>query len=308
METNGVERTIWIDTPRERVWRAITDPHELEKWFLPALPGAQLKLDDSGTLLVAMGPMEIGFAMVEGVDPQRRVTTRGLPDQLTAATYTLADQDGGTLVTVRMTGFESMPSNTASDRTAPSGAAWDKALANLKAYVEGNALPYPQGFIAALFGYRKESAAKFAIERSIWIDASRERVWEALTDPEKVERWFSPGTRWVSTGLEVGARLYSPDPETGAERYVQVMDVVEPPHRLVQHSEPPPPGSFQVTSYTLVAEKGGTRLILEHSGYAHLTEEARSNSMEQNAFGFGMMLANIKASVEGKALPNPMGF
>jgi hypothetical protein len=87
-----------------------------------------------------------------------------------------------------------------------------------------------------------------------------------------------------------------------------VIDVAEPPHRLVMHSESPQSPSMEVTSYTLVSEKGGTRLILEHSGYEHLPEDARYNSMEQNAFGFGMMLANIKASVEGTPLPNPMGF
>jgi uncharacterized protein YndB with AHSA1/START domain len=187
VESTVVEKSIRIDAPRERVWRALTDPQELEKWFMPAGMGAQLKLDEGGKLLVAMGPMEIGLAKVEGVEPQRRVTTRGLPDEMTAATYTLVDQDGGTLVSVRMTGFESTSSNALRDRTVPSGAAWDKALANLKAYVEGNPLPYPQGFVAALFGYRKESVSKFAIERSIRIEASRERVWEALTDRRRAQ-------------------------------------------------------------------------------------------------------------------------
>jgi len=30
--------------------------------------------------------------------------------------------------------------------------------------------------------------------------------------------------------------------------------------------------------------------------------------MEQNAFGFGMMLENVKAQIEGKSLPYPGGF
>jgi hypothetical protein len=30
--------------------------------------------------------------------------------------------------------------------------------------------------------------------------------------------------------------------------------------------------------------------------------------MEENAFGFGMMLSNIKALVEGAPLPMPQGF
>ena len=30
--------------------------------------------------------------------------------------------------------------------------------------------------------------------------------------------------------------------------------------------------------------------------------------MEQNAFGFGMMLENLQAHIEGKSLPYPGGF
>lgn len=30
--------------------------------------------------------------------------------------------------------------------------------------------------------------------------------------------------------------------------------------------------------------------------------------MEQNAFGFGMMLENLQAFVDGRSLPYPQGF
>jgi uncharacterized protein YndB with AHSA1/START domain len=34
----AVERSIWIAAPRERVWRAITDPKQMQKWFSPTTP------------------------------------------------------------------------------------------------------------------------------------------------------------------------------------------------------------------------------------------------------------------------------
>jgi len=190
----------------------------------------------------------------------------------------------------------------------PSGMAWEKGLANLKAYVTGMPLPFPEGYVAALFGYRRESEKSFAVERSIWISAPRERVWSAITDPIQLESWFSPGISWKLTALEVDGRLFIPDPETGDETNVQVIQLLDPPQRFVTKSLPASPGTSEVTAYLLQEELGGTRLTITHSGYELLPEDGRWSAMEQNAFGFGMMLENIRAYIESKDLPTPGGF
>ena len=146
------------------------------------------------------------------------------------------------------------------------------------------------------------------LERMIWIAAPRERVWLAVTDPTQIEQWFSPGTSWTLTALEVGDRLFVPDPTTGAEQYTQVITVVEPPHRLVMRTVPELSGSLEVSTYTLTEEGDGTRLTITHAGYALLPADARRNAMEQNSVGFGMMLENVRAVVEGRPLPYPGGF
>lgn len=303
-----LERSTWIAAPRERVWQAITDPEQLEQWFLPHSLGARLTRDDDGTLSVRLGDMKASVAVLEAIEPPRQVTTLGLPDRLIAITYTLEEENGGTRVRVVMRGGESLSGSAVQERLAPSGAAWEMALANLKAYVEGQELPYPQGLLAAIYGYRRESKEKFSVERSIWIAAPRERVWRAISDPEQVGQWFSPGTQWGGTGLEVGGRLFVLDPETGAEMYGQVVEAVEPPYRLVTSSIPEPPETVHVTTWQLEEENGGTRLMLTYSGYELEPVEARADNMEQNAFGFGMMLENLAAYIEGKDLPYPWGF
>jgi uncharacterized protein YndB with AHSA1/START domain len=308
MDQLTVERSIWIDAPRERVWQAVTDPEHVAQWLLPPALGAQMKRDAGGTFFVCMGEMEIPIAIQEAPKEPQQVTTRGLPDQLIATTYLLEEENGGTRVTVRMTGFEALPADAREGRIKPSGEAWEKALANLKASVAGAQLPFPQGYVAALFGYRREAKEKFAVERSIWIAVSRERVWHAITDPEQLEKWFSPGTAWRLSALEVGGRLFVPNEETGAEMYKQVIELIDPPHKLVLRSKPEPPEIPHGTAYTLEEEKGGTRLIITHSAYELVPEEMRWSAMEQNAFGFGMMLENLKAHSEGKSLPYPGGF
>src|SRR5258706_4862453 len=301
-----IERRIWIDAPRERVWQAVTDPDQLAQWFLPPFLGAQLKRDDSGEISVHMGPMTAAIALFEVMNQPRKVTSRSLPERLLTTTYLLDEEIGGTRVTVTMSGFEMLSEDARQERLAPSGEAWEKALENLKAYIDGKELLHPQGFIAALFGYRRETKEKSAVERSIWIKASRERVWQAITDPEQVEKWFSPGTKWRGTGLKVGAKLSVYDPVKDIDTNVQVIEVVDPPHQLITRTEPPE--VQHMTVWTLDEENDGTRLTITHTGYELESEDIRHNNMEQNAFGFGMMLENLRAYVEGQSLPFPGGF
>jgi uncharacterized protein YndB with AHSA1/START domain len=303
-----LERSTWIAAPRLRVWQAITDPAELEQWFLPRALGARLTRTDHGTLSVDLGFMSAEVAELQASDPPRQATILGLPDRLLASIYTLEEENDGTRITVTTRRLSALPEAAAQERRAPSAAAWEMALANLKAYVEGQDLPHPQGMLAAVFGYRRESKEKFSIERSVWIAAPRERVWQAITDLEQLEQWFSPGTRWSGTGREAGGRMFVVNPETGAEMYTQVIEAADPPHRLVTRSLPEPPDTVHDTTWQLEEENGGTRLLLTHSGYELEPVEVRANNIEQNAFGFGMMLENLAAYITGQNLPYPQGF
>ncbi len=305
MDYPEVERSMWIDAPPERVWQAISEPDQIAQWYLPPAMGFAMSLADDGTLSVTVGEMGIAIARLEGVVAPRQLTSISLPDDQIAATYSLEADMNGTRVTVRLSGLEALSAEAAQERIAPLGTGWSKALENLKAYVEGRELPHPEGFVASVSGFRRETPQTLAVERSIWIDAKRERVWQAITDPEQIGQWFSPGTEWRGTGLHVGGRISVYDAETDSEMYVQVIDALDAPRRLVTRTEDPPPHS---TIWTLDEEDGGTRLTLTHTGYENEPDDARHNSTEQNAFGFGMMLMNLKAQIEGQALPNPGGF
>ena len=267
--------------------------------------GFAMQLADDGTLSVMMGEMGIAVARLENVDAPRQLTSISLPDDLIAATYMLEPDMNGTRVTVRLSGLEALPPDAAQERIAPLGTGWSKALENLKAYVEGRPLPHPEGFVASVSGFRRESPQKLAVERSIWIDAPRERVWQAITDPAQIGQWFSPGTEWRGTGLHVGGRISVYNAETDSDMYTQVIDALEAPRRLVTRQEDPPQ---HLTIWSLNEEDGGTRLTLTYTGFENEPDDARHNNMEQNAFGFGMMLENLKAQIEGESLPFPGGF
>jgi uncharacterized protein YndB with AHSA1/START domain len=303
-----VERSIWIDAPRERVWQALTDTQQVMQWFVPNLPFGVMKRDDSGKVTVYIGEMGIDFVVLEALEEPRKITSRSVPERLLTTTYLLDEEKDGTRVTVTLSGFEGLPEDAREDRVEQCRRGWEQTLSNLKAYIEGAELPFPNAYVAPLFGIWREPRKKLAIERSIWINAPRERVWRAITDSQQITQWFSPDTPWQLSALEVGGRYYVYDAENDAEMYVEVIDVLDPPYQLVTRTTPTAPETPHVTSKILTEENGGTRLTLVDMGYELQPEDARWNNMEQNAFGYVQMLQNLKALVEGQSLPFPTGF
>lgn len=87
-------------------------------------------------------------------------------------------------------------------------------------------------------------------------DAPVEEVWDALTDPERLSRWFLP----VSGELRLGGR-YQFEGNAGG-----VVRECEEPTRLVVTWEmgEPGPADTSLVEVRLVADDGGTRLDLEH--------------------------------------------
>lgn len=308
MQTITVERSIWIGAPRERVWEAVTNPEQVAQWFVPNLPGAQMTRDDSGKVTIHMGEMGIDVFQLELVNPPREAALRSVPERQIITTYRLDEEQAGTRVTVTMSGFEALPEDAREDRLDQIRAGWEKTLENLKAYLASADLPFPHAYVSPLLGFWRESKDSVSLERSIWIKASRQRVWQALTDPGQIEQWFAPGTTFKVTGTGVGARLYVENPETGGEMYVQILEVVDPPHRLMTRSVPEGEEASYTTDWVLKEEAGGTRLTLIYSGYESVPDAIRWTDMEQNTFGFGMMLGNVKAVIEGYSLPIPQGF
>jgi uncharacterized protein YndB with AHSA1/START domain len=312
MATNEYRAEVAITAPSASVWKALTDSDQMARWFLPASLGATLKIDDTGTLLVCMGGMEIPVAHLEQDEADRTVSLQGLPDQRLVARLSLVPDDVGsehsTQVNVVLSGADSMAAEPDEDRAAIALEAWRKGLANLAAAAENKALPYPEGYVAALLGYHRQSQRVVGVERSTWIAAPVERVWSAITDPAQIEGWFSPGTAWTLTDLAPGGRLFVRDPESGGELYLQVIERMEPLRLLVLRTEPDTEGKSEFTDYSLQPKGDGTRLTLTYHGLDKLPEATRHATMEQHAFGFGMVMENVRALLERKPLPYPGGF
>jgi uncharacterized protein YndB with AHSA1/START domain len=99
------------------------------------------------------------------------------------------------------------------------------------------------------------------VERELVLDAPVEKVWEALTEAERLEQWFAND---VELDLERGEGVFRW--ESGERRRAE-LDEVEPGRRLSFRwwdDERPEDGATAV-SFTLVAVPGGTRLVVREA-------------------------------------------
>lgn len=140
---------------------------------------------------------------------------------------------------------------------------------------------------------------KLAIERSIWIAAPRERVWQAVIDPMQIAQWFAPGTSFSQNGNTISVRINEVEVE------VAVIELLDPPRQITTRNLP---DRTLTTTYTLEEENGGTRFTVTETGFESLSEESRQARLDQNDQGWEMALENLKAFIDGRNLPRPEGF
>ena len=139
------------------------------------------------------------------------------------------------------------------------------------------------------------------LEKEMFINASPQRVFRALTEPAELERWFvqkaeldvRPGgairLEWAPDAVEVGTIL-----------------VLDPPHRLSYswHALEPSPTTI---TFELTAENEGIRLRLTHTGIGEGEDWDRYYSSVDN--GWNAHLTNLTAWLETGSCepPGPKG-
>ena len=139
---------------------------------------------------------------------------------------------------------------------------------------------------------------KLAVERRVSINVPRQRVWQALTEPEQLEQWYAPGCPWEIPALQAGAKVkfYNTDTDIQLAR----IEVVEPLHILTlrwQLDEADPSTSL-LNSFRLEEENGATRVIVTQTGYESLPEDARQQQIEQDEEAYTSIVESLKTYLE----------
>ncbi len=144
-ETDRIERSIRIDAPRSRVWRALSNAEEFGNWF-----GADLKGQAFAPGRRAKGPITIeGYrhlmfdVIVERVEPEQLLSYRWHPhavdpaidyskEERTLVAFTLKDAGAGTLLTVVESGFDKVPPQRRMEAIRMNTGGWEGQLLNIQ--------------------------------------------------------------------------------------------------------------------------------------------------------------------------------
>lgn len=148
--TDRIERSIVINAPRSRVWRALTDAEEFGTWF-----GADLKGQRFAPGARAHGPITFkGYehlvfdVVVDRIEPEDLLSYRWHPyahdpsvdytkETPTLVTFTLKDAPGdGTLLTVVETGFDRLPPGRRMETFRMNTLGWESQTKKIAAHVE----------------------------------------------------------------------------------------------------------------------------------------------------------------------------
>lgn len=146
--TDRIEKTVHLKAPRARVWQALTDAEQFGQWFGVKMDGPFVAGKPArGTIThpdFAGFPMEI---VVDRIEPERLFSYRWhpaaidpnvdyAPEPMTLVELTLEEKDGGTLLAVVESGFDSVPMSRRQTALRMNTEGWDIQLKNIARHVD----------------------------------------------------------------------------------------------------------------------------------------------------------------------------
>ncbi len=149
--SDRIVKLVNLETPRSRVWRALTEVEQFNAWFgvslgSPFTPGAEVS-----------GPISIrGFEHVtmtiwiESMEPERFFSFRWHPyaveegidyasEPTTLVSFTLEETTSGTSLTIVESGFDAIPEWRRAKAFAMDEGGWNGQAENIRKYLAGTA-------------------------------------------------------------------------------------------------------------------------------------------------------------------------
>lgn len=145
-----IEKQIFLRAPRARVWKALTDPAEFGAWFGCALQGGfTVGKTTPGKITEPPGYEHLVMELqIERMEAERSFAFRWHPyaiergvdysaEPTTLVELVLAEQAGGTLLTISESGFEQIPAHRRAEAFRMSSQGWAIQAENVKRHVGG---------------------------------------------------------------------------------------------------------------------------------------------------------------------------
>lgn len=145
--TDRLERQVVLDAPASRVWRAITDVEQFNRWFgveltTPFTPGGESR----GSITIRNYEHLTMQIWIERMEPERLFSFRWHPnatdpdvdysgEPTTLVTFTMEPVEGGTRLTIVESGFDALPAARRASAFAGNGEGWSAQLENIRHFL-----------------------------------------------------------------------------------------------------------------------------------------------------------------------------
>jgi len=145
--TDRIEKQMQLKAPVARVWRALTDHEEFGEWFKVKLDGPFVPGQPSTGHITHPGYEHVRWhALVKEVVPETLFSFSWHPyaiepdvdysgEPQTLVEFRLKPVDGGTLLTVTESGFDSIPEHRRAEAFRMNEGGWEAQVRNIADYV-----------------------------------------------------------------------------------------------------------------------------------------------------------------------------
>ncbi len=142
-----IEKHVTLDSPRSRVWRALTDVAQFNAWFgvsltTPFTPGAEV----SGKISIRNYDHMTMSIWIETIEPERFFSFRWHPyaveedvdysaEPTTLVSFTLGDLGEGTRLTIVESGFDAIPESRRAKAFSMNSSGWAGQAENIRKFL-----------------------------------------------------------------------------------------------------------------------------------------------------------------------------
>ena len=146
--TDRIERSVTLKASRSRVWRALSHAEEFGNWFGVKLEGKSFVAGQrvQGQITYPGYEHLVFDVLIERVEPERVLSWRWHPAAIdpavdykkepsTLVVFELKEVEGGTLLTVVESGFDSVPPSRRLEAFRMNSQGWDEQMKNIEEHV-----------------------------------------------------------------------------------------------------------------------------------------------------------------------------
>lgn len=146
--TDRIERSVMLNVSRSRVWRALSNAEEFGNWFGVELKGKSFVAGQRvhGQITYPGYEHLVFDVLIERVEPERILSWRWHPaaidrsvdyekEPTTLVVFELKEVEGGTLLTVVESGFDTIPPSRRLEAFRMNSQGWDEQMKNIEKHV-----------------------------------------------------------------------------------------------------------------------------------------------------------------------------